>query len=122
MRSTQDKVLAQIEQKAAEYGLEVVIDYRYANTGMLRVEDPNDFEPVLSFGFQFNTASFELFEITPHLPEFPDRVRTDSYKRVTQQLSVFSPPKTYTAEQVLKAIANALARDHNVKVEAEINA
>lgn len=110
MRSTQDKVLAQIEQGAKDYGYELVTDFKFGNVGLARIESPAAFGPVLAFGFQFNTGSFDLYNIEPFLPEFPNSIREDSYKRTTQSMIVFSPAKEISADAVIKAIRNQLAR------------
>jgi hypothetical protein len=57
MRTRQEKVLAMIGDLAEKHGFEAVLHHDYANKGTGRIERPSDVVPVLSFSFDFQSAS-----------------------------------------------------------------
>lgn len=61
MRDTQEKFTTALEKIAEDFGLELVDDGNWANTGTLRLEARDGFAPVvkMSYSFQRGYASFD---------------------------------------------------------------
>lgn len=66
-RSSQTKFLDILESSLPD-GLELVVDYRFSNTGIARVEAKHSMEPKLRFDFNFQQDYFTLEDVRPKVP------------------------------------------------------
>jgi hypothetical protein len=54
--TTQEKFLAKMRETAEDRDLQLIVDYGYANTGTVAFETEEEFDPVLSFSFNFQSG------------------------------------------------------------------
>lgn len=54
--SSRDKVMRLLSEHATKHGLELVVDWAYANTGTLRVQRPDSLKDILTATFDFQDA------------------------------------------------------------------
>ena len=69
MRSMQTKVLAAIEATTKVYHHEMICNSEWANTGRIRIEKTDGWEPVVSFTYDFQSSYFTLRGYVGDIPE-----------------------------------------------------
>lgn len=60
VRSTQDKWLAKLDADCKGAGIELIVDFEYANTGTLRLQQRDSFDTALAIPFRFNKGHLTI--------------------------------------------------------------
>ena len=110
MRSHQQKFLADIEAAAKEYGLELVVDFAYGNTGKLTVSFEDSYEPIVLLKFWFYDDGSEFNGL-------PNPERADRADEKTRNGWYLKPPEF---PKIIKAIRNKMAQAVNERRTQEI--
>jgi hypothetical protein len=53
MASSQTRFFDKLKNLTNFYGMDLVVDYEWANTGIVRILWPDQFEPIMKFSFSF---------------------------------------------------------------------
>lgn len=116
MRSHQQKFLANVEAIANEYGMELVVDPNYVNTGWITISFEDAYEPIvrLFYDFQVGNGDEWAYANFKGLPNDDRADRADEKTRSGWYLQSVEFPK------ILKVIRTECARAINARREAEI--
>lgn len=123
MRSHQQKFLADVEAAAKFYGMEMVVDQVYGNTGWVSITFEDDYEPLTRFYYEFqsgNNADTTRIEIEG----IPNPKRAHLMRNGKPDDGVQGRKWWYMSPDelpvVIKAIRNEMAAAANKRRQAEI--